>query len=62
MGFEVVEFSVLKVFKVSVQELMGLAEHYYLGETSSLHNLIGWVQTGWSCEIRLGLLRRNLNG
>lgn len=46
MSFEVVEFSVLKVFKVPVQELVGLAKHYYLGETSSLHNSVGWGANG----------------
>lgn len=46
MGFEVVEFSVLKVFKVPVEELVGLAEHYSLGETSSLCNSVGWSPNG----------------
>jgi len=46
MGFEVVECSILKVFKVPVQELVGLADHYYLGETSSLHNSVGWGPNG----------------
>ncbi len=46
MGFKVVESSVLKVFKMPIQELAGLADHYYLAETSSLHNSLGWGTNG----------------
>lgn len=46
MKFEVVESSVLKVFKVPIQELAGLAEHYYLSETSSFYHSVGWGQNG----------------
>jgi hypothetical protein len=46
MGFEIVESSVLKVFKIPIQELAGLADHYYLAETSSLHNSVGWGAKG----------------
>ena len=46
MGFEFVESSVLKVFKLPIQELAGLADHYYLAETSSLHNSLGWGMNG----------------
>jgi len=45
MGLEIVEFSVLKVFKVLIVELTGLADHYYLWETSSFYNSIGWDST-----------------
>lgn len=60
MGFEVVEFSVLKVFKVSVQELVGLAEHYYLGETSSLHNSIGWGPNGLELRGKVRVIPQEL--
>jgi hypothetical protein len=42
MGFEVVESTVLKVFKTPIYELAGLADHYYLAETPDSHNSIGW--------------------
>jgi hypothetical protein len=32
MAFEIVESSLLKVFKVRIPELFGLADHYYLSE------------------------------
>lgn len=46
MKFELVELSVLKVFKVPLQELGGFADHYYLSESASLHNSIGWGPNG----------------
>lgn len=46
MGFQVVESSALKVFKMSIQTLAGLADHYYLAETSGLHNSVGWGPNG----------------
>jgi hypothetical protein len=46
MGFEVVEFSVLKILKVPIQELTGLADHYYLAETTNLYNSVGWSPSG----------------
>lgn len=46
MGFESVESSVLKVFKVPFQQLAGFADHYYLAETSDFYNSVGWGPTG----------------
>jgi len=46
MGFEVVEVSVLKVFKVPIQEFAGFADHYYLAENANLHNSVGWGPNG----------------
>jgi hypothetical protein len=46
MGFELVESSVLKVFKAPIPELAGLADHYYLAETSNLHHSVGWGSQG----------------
>ncbi|MGI0487981.1 hypothetical protein ACN4EK_21285 [Pantanalinema rosaneae CENA516] len=46
MRFEVVESSVLRVFKVPIQELAGLADHYYLAETPGLSNSLGWGPNG----------------
>lgn len=46
MRFEVVEFSVLKLFKVPIQELAGFADHYYLAETANLYNSVGWGSRG----------------
>lgn len=57
MTFEVVETSVLKVFKIQIMELAGLADHYYLSETPSLHNSIGWGANG--LELR-GLVKITL--
>ncbi|MCU0565789.1 MAG: lecithin retinol acyltransferase family protein [Oculatellaceae cyanobacterium Prado106] len=41
-----VEISVLKVCKVPIQELAGLADHYYLAETASLEDSLGWGAQG----------------
>ena len=46
MRFEVVESSVLKLFKVPIQELAGFADHYYLAETANLYNSVGWGSRG----------------
>lgn len=46
MGFEVVESSVLKIFKMPIQELAGFADHYYLAETANLYNFVGWGLSG----------------
>lgn len=46
MGFELVESSMLRVFKVPLQQLAGFADHYYLAETSSPYNSAGWGPTG----------------
>ena len=46
MRFEVVRSSVLKLFKVPIQELAGFADHYYLAETANLYNSVGWGSRG----------------
>lgn len=46
MGFELVESSVLKVFKMPIHISVGLADHYYLSEIASLDNSVGWGQKG----------------
>jgi hypothetical protein len=46
MGFEIVEFSVLKLSKEPIQEMGGLADHYYLAETVNASNSIGWGPHG----------------
>lgn len=46
MKFEIVESSVLKVFKKPIQEFVGLADHYYLAETPSSCNSLGWGPNG----------------
>jgi hypothetical protein len=46
MGFEVVESSVLKIYKIPIQQLAGFAEHYYLAEKANLHNSVGWGSNG----------------
>lgn len=46
MPFQIVESSLLKVFKIPIQELAGFADHYYLAETSSIYNSVGWGAKG----------------
>jgi hypothetical protein len=46
MGFQIVETSVLKVCKIPIQSLGGLADHYFLSETGSLGNSLGWGPKG----------------
>lgn len=50
MGFEIVETSVLKVCKMPISVFAGIADHYFLSETSSIHNSLGWGPEG--VEIR----------
>ncbi|MFM2430527.1 MAG: hypothetical protein RLZZ511_1740 [Cyanobacteriota bacterium] len=54
MGFEVVESSVLKVCKIPIQQIFGLADHYFLAEKANLHSSLGWGPSG--LELR-GLVR-----
>lgn len=56
MGFQIVQSSVLKVFKVSIKELADLADHYYLAEAQNLYNSVGWGSRG--LELR-GTVRIN---
>lgn len=56
MKFEIVESSLLKVYKVPIKELAGLADHYYLAETPNLSNSVGWGAMG--LELR-GVVRIN---
>ena len=46
MEFELVQSSILKIFKVPLKELGGFADHYYLSETVNLHDSIGWGPDG----------------
>jgi len=46
MSFELVESSVLKVCKICIHELAGLAARYFLSEFGSLENSVGWGSTG----------------
>ena len=54
MKFQRVESSVLKIYKVPIQELVGFADHYYLSENASLHNSVGWSPSGLELQ---GLVR-----
>ena len=57
MKFEIVDTSVLQVFKIQIMELAGLADHYYLSQTPHLHNSLGWGANG--LELR-GLVKITL--
>jgi hypothetical protein len=46
MNFVVVEFGVLNVHKMPIQELIGFADHYYLSETPGLDYSVGWGSSG----------------
>ena len=46
MSFELVESSVLRVCKICIHKLAGLADHYFLSEFSSLVNSVGWGPGG----------------
>jgi hypothetical protein len=52
MTFEIVDSSVLQICKIPIQELVRLADHYYLSEVPNpnLHNSLGWGRNG--IEIR----------
>jgi hypothetical protein len=46
MGFELVESSVLQIFKAPIKELVGFVDHYYLAETANRDNSMGWGPSG----------------
>lgn len=46
MGFQTVEINVLRVCKMPIQSLAGLADHYFLSQTGSFHNSLGWGPEG----------------
>jgi hypothetical protein len=46
MDLHIVESSVLKICKRPIQTLGGLADHYYLCETTGLTNSLGWGPNG----------------
>jgi hypothetical protein len=46
MRFVVVESSALKICKISIKELVGFADHYYLSETPGLDYSVGWGSNG----------------
>lgn len=54
MSFQVVESSVLKVCKMRIKLLAGLADHYYLAEAADFRNSVGWGPNGLELQ---GLVR-----
>ena len=50
MGLEVVDITVLKVCKIRIAVLAGLADHYFLSEQNDLDHSVGWGPAG--LEIR----------
>jgi hypothetical protein len=46
MSFELVESSVLKICKICIHELVGLADHYFLSEFNNIDTSVGWGATG----------------
>ena len=46
MKFEIVEPSLLKVYKIPINELAVFADHYYLAETPNLSNSVCWGAMG----------------
>lgn len=60
MGFEVVESSVLKVCKTPLQSLAGLADHYYLSETTNLYHSVGWGPTGLELRGRVRITAKEM--
>jgi hypothetical protein len=47
MKIIVVEFSVLKICKMPIQELASFADHYYLSENYNLCDSMGWGTIGF---------------
>jgi hypothetical protein len=46
MTLELLELSVLRVHKICIHELAGLADHYFLSEFNSLDDSVGWGPNG----------------
>ena len=52
--------AVLKVCKVSIQGLVGFADHYYLAENANLHNSVGWSLSGLELRGLVGITPQEL--
>ena len=46
MGFQLGETNVLRVCKMPIQSLAGLADHYFLSEAGRFDNSLGWGPKG----------------
>lgn len=46
MGFQLSDSSHLKLLKLPIRTLAGLADHYYLSESPGFHDSVGWGPQG----------------
>lgn len=46
MGLQIVEAEVLRICKIPIQSLGGLADHYFLSETGNMNHSLGWGPQG----------------
>ncbi|MDJ0733685.1 MAG: hypothetical protein QNJ47_06280 [Nostocaceae cyanobacterium] len=46
IGFELVDFNVLQVFRTAIQISAEIADHYYLSEKPGLDDSVGWGPRG----------------
>ena len=60
MSFEIVNSSVLRVFKTPIKILGSLADHYYLAEKGSLDNSLGWGPDGIELRGRIKITLQEL--
>jgi hypothetical protein len=60
MSFELVESSVLRVCKISMRELVGLADHYFLSECNHPDNSVGWGPTGLELRGKVRITSREM--
>ncbi len=58
--FELVDLSVLKIVKFPMPQMLGLAEHYYLSDSLSLNNSVGWGPKGLELQGKVRVTEQQL--
>ena len=58
MGLEVVDISVLRVCKIKIAVLAGLADHYFLSEHNNLDHSVGWGLAGLEVRGRVRVTKK----
>jgi hypothetical protein len=58
--FELVESSVLNIYKISIHEVAGLADHYFLSELNIMTNSVGWGPNGLELQGKVRVTSQEL--
>lgn len=61
MGLQIIKTEVLRVCKVPIQSLAGLADHYFLSEINNLNHSLGWGPKGLELRGNVKITNAQLN-